>query len=257
MDTLKRTIVGFFILFLSIANFTSCNNDIAKQSKKLKLVQKNTIGIILTNNTALRLEPFIFSSKIAQLPKGTAITVLKKSAKKSYIGRKSNYWYQIKLETGFIGWTYGRNIQIIKKNSSKEMSDYVSAFWESEKDELQKKLAGKWWSVNKFNDFTNHCIELYEDGKYKSYYNGNEKYAKTGEYNFDFNENKIIFLKGTSFHENLIFERRGQTFILKKSFKKGGEIRFKKISAIERLKSSNKKKEEEEKKKKLNENKNK
>ena len=99
---------------------------------------------------------------------------------------------------------------------------------EEDLDYLQKNISGKWWSINKYENFTNHCIEFFGNGKYKSYNRGKKDEAIESDFTVDFNKNEIIFLKGTSFGKNLKFIVRGNTYILKNSLKKG-EIRFKKI----------------------------
>ena len=81
---------------------------------------------------------------------------------------------------------------------------------------MKQYLTGKWWSTNEFGDFTDHCIELYESGTYKSYLKGNENSPIIGTYKLDFNKNEIIFSRGTSFKSNLDLARRGSDYMLKK-----------------------------------------
>jgi len=189
--------------------------------------QKQT-GIIITGNTSLRIDPLIFSARIAQLKKGETVTILNRSSQKSAIGNSSSYWYYIITDRGLSGWLFGVNMKIISSNDKDAVKDYISDFWEEETKKLTKDLSGKWWSINRFGDFTNHCLEIYENNTYKSYSKGNEKSAMEGDYNFDFNQNEIVFLKGTSFGQNLNFLVRGSSYVLYRE-QKDYELKFKKI----------------------------
>lgn len=188
----------------------------------------NPIAVIITPNTALRIDPLIFTSRVTQMKKGEVGEILEKSSEKKPVAGKMDYWYKIKLSNGISGWVYGSNISILKDSNRNNVESYLSQFWEKETKELSEALHGKWWSVNRFNDFTNHCLEIYKDGKYKSYLKGSTKKIE-GEYNFDFNKNKIIFLNGTSFESDLEYFRRGDIYTLSRETDKD-EIKFKKIN---------------------------
>lgn len=214
-------------LYLIITVFASCSDN---NSEKWNPEDKKNsgIGIILTPNTSLRIDPLIFSSRIDQMKKGEAVEILDRSKERKYIGKTRDYWYKIKLSNGITGWTFGAHINILDKSSKKDVNRYLEEFWAKEQKTLSKELRGKWWSVNRFGDFTSHSLEIYEDGKYKSYY----KKSKTkieGEYTFDFNDNLILFSKGTSFKNNLKFYKRGSIYVLAKETEKR-EIIFKKIN---------------------------
>jgi hypothetical protein len=146
------------------------------------------------------------------------------------VGKAKDYWYKIKLDNGISGWVFGSDMNILKDSNKDHISSYLSEFWEKETTELSAALHGKWWSVNKFNDFTSHCLEIYKDGKYKSYHKGGSKKIE-GEYNFDFNNNQIIFLKGTSFEGDLNYFQRGDEYTLIRE-SETNEIKFKKINAV-------------------------
>ncbi len=218
--TITTVLIISFIL-------SGCAKEKPGDKPKTAKAEKN-IGIILTPNTSLRIDPLIFSSRITQMKKGQAVEIQDRSMNKKRIGRSRNYWYKIKLENGISGWTYGQHIKIIKNSNREDVDKYLSKFWEKETEELGKDLHGKWWSVNRFGDFTYHCLEIYKDGKYKSYYKKSKKKIE-GEYNFNFNEDKIVFLKGTSFGEDLNYIKRGKIYSLQKNTEKK-EIRFKKIN---------------------------
>ena len=95
--------------------------------------------------------------------------------------------------------------------------------------QAKQYLVGKWWSTNEFGDFTDHCIELYDSDKYKSYLKGNEDRPIVGTYKLDFNKNEIAFSSGSSFQSNLDLAKRGNDYIIKKRMK-DFELRFTKIS---------------------------
>jgi uncharacterized protein YgiM (DUF1202 family) len=196
---------------------------------KGKASQDKYSGIILSDNTSLRVDPFIFSSKIDMLSKGETVEIIDKSEARSIIGGGSDYWYKVRLSRGVSGWVYGKTIKIVQ-SSRVSSDDYLAEFWEKEADTIKKEISGKWWSVNEAGDFTNHCIEISSDGTYKSYTNNNPGAAIEGEYNFDFNKNEIVFLKGTSFNNNLSFIKRGSFYVFKAQINKQ-DMTFKKIQA--------------------------
>jgi len=210
-------------IILSVINLNNC----AKISPDKSQLEKNTfIGITTNNNSAVRIDPFIFSARIDQLKKSTTVKIYDKTPEKHRIGKFNDYWYKIKLKKGITGWIYGSNLKILEDKDS--IDNYISDFIEEDLDYLQKNISGKWWSINKYETFTNHCIEFFGNGKYKSYIREKKDEAIESDFTVDFNKNEIIFLKGTSFGKNLKFIVRGNTYILKNSLKKG-EIRFKKI----------------------------
>jgi hypothetical protein len=190
--------------------------------------EKNPIAVIITPNTALRIDPLIFTSRIAQLKKGEVGEIISKSSEMKTVGKAKDYWYKIKLANGISGWVFGSNLNILKDSNKDQITSYLSEFWEKETSVLGEAMHGKWWSINKFNDFTNHCLEIYKDGKYKSYLKGSSRKIE-GEYSFDFNNNQIIFLKGTTFDGDLNYFQRGDEYTLIRE-SEINEIKFKKIN---------------------------
>ena len=185
-------------------------------------------GVVTENNTALRISPLVFSGVVARLEKGIPVEVMERSAEKSRIARTTDYWYHVKLQDGMAGWVYGQNLRLMDIKNYKQLNNLISEFKEFEAGGFAKVVAGKWWSVNAFGDFTEHALELYEDNKYKSYYKGGEKNPIKGEFKVDFNKNDIIFPEGTTFKQNLKFAERGESYILyTQSDEK--EMSFKKI----------------------------
>ncbi len=213
------------IIILVAGSLLFCSK--VKEIAKIK-INKNSSGIVLIPNTSLRIEPLVFSTRIAQMKKGDSVQIIDKSKTKRAIGKYINYWYKVKSKEGFVGWIYGNNLKIISSRNKSSMKRYIKKFWEKESEKLKKALTGKWWSINKFNDFTNHCLELYLDGKYRSYWKGYEHGAIKGTYSFDFEKNEIKFDKNTTFKNTVHFIRMGQEYILRKELK-DKEMKFKKI----------------------------
>ncbi len=212
-----------------IVIITSCN----KIKPETPVIPENTEGsplaVIITPNTALRVDPLIFTSRVAQLKKGEVGELLERSSEKKPVGGTTDYWYKIRFNNGISGWVFGSNINILNNSNRNNVESYLSQFWEKETKELSEALHGRWWSVNRFNDFTSHVLEIYKDGKYKSYIKGSTKKIE-GDYNFDFNKNQIIFLNGTTFEKDLNYIRRGEEYTLSKEDEKD-EMKFKKINA--------------------------
>jgi SH3 domain-containing protein len=238
MNCIKKHIIYFLTLSLFFSNI-SCGN---KKEEKTNIISDATMGIVLTRNTTLRIDPFIFSARIDLLKKGTTIEIKGKSSSKTWIGKSKDYWYKVKLHNNLTGWIFGKNLRIISSEKD-DLTDYVNNFWEKETLEMKKDIAGKWWSQNSFGDFTRHAIEFAEDGRYKSYMKAANPKIYEGIYNFDFEKNEILFLKGASFGKKLEFIKRGQIYILRKELKVG-ELIFKKIAietTIKEIKDKKKK----------------
>ncbi len=225
MNYFYKTLLSILLSFIII---TGCSKHKPETPSIPENAGGNPIAVIITPNTALRVDPLIFTSRVLQMKKGEVGEIIEKSTEKKPVAGKMDYWYKIRLSNGISGWVYGSNISILNDSNRNNVESYLSQFWEKETKELSEALHGKWWSVNRFNDFTNHCIEIYKDGKYKSYLKGSTKKIE-GEYNFDFNKNKIIFLNGTSFEGELEYIRRGDIYTLFRETDKD-EIKFKKIN---------------------------
>ena len=219
-----------FILLLvfSIILAVNCKKNDSDAYAIPENTEKNPIAVIITPNTALRIDPLIFTSRIAQLKKGEVGEILDKSSEMKTVGKAKDYWYKVKLANGISGWVFGSNLNILKDSDKDQIASYLSEFWEKETSVLGEAMHGKWWSINKFNDFTNHCLEIYKDGKYKSYLKGGTRKIE-GEYSFDFNNNQIVFLKGTTFEGDLNYFQRGDEYTLIRE-SEINEIKFKKIN---------------------------
>jgi len=214
------------ILYLSLILVILIGCSEAKKNSSNDVLEKST-AIVLTRDTAVRLDPFIYSAKLTTIQKGSTFKIVKKSAKKSRIGKTQKFWYKLQIDKSMSGWVYAANLKIIGSDKKKTITNFVNDFWEKETDVMKVSLKGKWWSINKFGDFTSHCIEFNEDGTYLSYWKGSKNYIK-GIYNFDFNKNQLIFLKGATFGKKMNFIKRGQEFTLIHQ-EKDGETRFKRI----------------------------
>jgi len=235
MDSRFKTLIT---LLMPLALFLSCGENGKNDTTP---PPRDSAALVLTHNSSVRISPLYFSARITQLNKGDSVIIIDRSSAKTWIGKSSDYWYRIKIKNGMTGWIFGQNLRLLKSGDEKDIEKYISKFWEKESDELKKKLKGKWWSINRFGDFTYHGLELNEEGTYLSYRKGGEKHAIKGEYNFDLAKNEIIFLKGTTFKSNLKYSRRGLSYMLHETIKEK-ELRFKKIQA-EISKSLEKKKE--------------
>lgn len=224
MKKISIIISVFVLVMLSI----SCGGKKGEAPDMPDNSKGNPVAVIITPNTALRIDPLIFSSRVALLRKGEVAEILDRSSEEKNIGTSRSYWYKVRFGNGVTGWIYGANITVLDDANRGNVESYLSQFWEKETEELSTALHGKWWSVNRFNDFTNHCLEIYKDGKYKSYIKGATKKFE-GEYNFDFNKSQIIFLGETSFTGNLNYVKRGDVYTLFNDSEKD-EIKFKMIN---------------------------
>jgi hypothetical protein len=217
----KLIIVLTAALMFGLAGIVCIKNDAS--------VPKDTYGIIIKGYSALRIEPMIYASVVMYLNKGESVEVMERSKDKNWVGKIHDSWYRIRTRDGNTGWVFGENIVIHTSENRVKIDKLASDFMAEEATQIKKYLAGKWWSVNKFGDFTNHCLEIYESNKYRSYMKGRENQAIAGTYRIDFNKNEIIFDQGTSFKSNLDLVKRGNQYEITKK-RADREVRFAKIS---------------------------
>lgn len=221
MRIMKR-LIGITALPVCIVFAVSCGNSEPE-------ITKDTYGIIIKENSAVRIDPMIFAGIVTTLDKGTSVQVIEKSTAKGWVGRSNGYWYKIIVKDGATGWVFAQNISIHYSSDKTAQDRQVASFMEGELARIRQQLAGKWWSTNEFGDFTEHCLEIYESGAYRSYLKGGEERQITGTYRINFSKNEIEFSGGTSFSSNLELEKRGGDYIIKKSMK-DRELRFTRIS---------------------------
>ena len=117
------------ILLIIVITITSCSSEKQNTHNDTENIKSVRHGIILSKNTSMRINPYIFSSKIKHLQKGDKIIILGNSSKKSWIGKSNAYWYQVTDNQSFKGWVYGSNIKIMKSSGEEEISRYLNTFW--------------------------------------------------------------------------------------------------------------------------------
>ncbi len=227
-ETAKKSLFRVWRVIIPIVMITVCCNQQDETSSIAKT--KNNVAMVISEDTAMRADPLIFSARMYKLGKGEMVEIIERSREKTWVGKSTNYWYKVKKEKGITGWVYGDNIKIFTGTERKKIDSYLSDFWDEEAEKLKLALTGKWWSVNELGDFTDHCIEIMADGTYKSYFKSGKQI--TGAYNFNFTDNEIIFLNGTSFKTNLKFIRRGPIYYLVHK-SEDEEIKFKKLADTE------------------------
>lgn len=231
MKTKYWDIEGIFLaisLLVVLLLFPGCTKD--TDNAPTTNLKKQTMGIVVMNNASLRVDPYLYSSRLLLLNKGDIVKIKDQSKVRQWIGKKHDYWYNIELKNGVSGWMFGSTLDIVDSSNSDAVKSYLDQFWMEQSDSVRKEIAGKWWSLNSQGDFTNHGIELTTDGKYVSYRRGGKNIE--GTYSLNFHENEIIFLDGTSFGKNLYFIRRGQSYVLADDREKAS-LRFKKISEFD------------------------
>lgn len=215
-------IIHILIISASLINLQTCTKEVQEEAE---YIESSMIGVILNYRSTLRLDPILYSSIITYLKLGETVDVLAQSKNRSWIGDTNNYWYKIKSKSGFSGWTYGTNIKVFAGDDKDDIGDFKIGFWNGEKWKMRKKLAGRWWSVDRFDNFTDQCIELGRNGTYKSYCL--DCTPIEGDYKIDFDEFEIIFLRGTYVGDRLKCIIRGGKYFLKKEGKT--VYKFKKV----------------------------
>lgn len=212
------------IIIITISVFTihcgESGNEVYHSAEKNK-------AVVIRDNASVRIDPHIFSSRVSLLNKGAVVTIIDVSKEKQWVGGKIDHWYKIKLHNNIKGWIFGTSLALQKDASDAAFERYVNDLWKKEADAVRREIAGKWWSINKSGDFTDHALELYPDGIYKSYRKNTEGYE--GNYSLNFKTNEVVFLDGTSFGYNLHFVKRGTSYQLLNN-NPDSKIQFKKIA---------------------------
>ncbi|MGQ9844061.1 MAG: SH3 domain-containing protein [Spirochaetota bacterium] len=208
------------IVLLSVTQCSKLDNDVHSASSTTK-------AVVISDNTAVRIDPYIFSSRVTNVNKGTIVTIIDISKEKQWVGGQMDYWYKVSLRNTIKGWIFGSSLALQIDASDAAIERYINSLWKKEADTVRNAIAGKWWSVNKSGDFTEHALELYPDGSYKSYKKGTK--AIEGSYSLNFRTSEVVFLDGTSFNKNLYFMKRGNSYQLAESLQ-DAKIEFKKIA---------------------------
>jgi hypothetical protein len=215
-------VIYFIILFLFVIPACKDRDNAQKITKGY-----NKIGIVIIDKTVLRIDPMLYSSVIGYINKGEIALIVNKSKEKLRVGNNENYWYYVRFSGGFIGWIYGSNLKIFPANNIREIEKYLSDLWVIELDKFRKKILGTWGSVETEGS-SNQSLEIFDDGKYKSY--RADSNTIEGEYSINFKGKEIIFKNGTYFGNKITFFSLSNGNFLKKSAIDTG-IKFIKISS--------------------------
>ncbi|MBN2039275.1 MAG: SH3 domain-containing protein [Spirochaetes bacterium] len=219
--------IPVFLLFLFFS-FLNCENEAAEEIDR-NAVERTTgeIGIILTENTVMRLDPMIYSAVVTYLSKGEKVKIIKKSSTKSWIGNDSDYWYMTRYSKGFLGWIYGRNMKIFAEDETGKIKKYLSKFWQKEMAKTRSMLKGLWKSIRIDSSDPEQNLIVYDDGNYISYLS-DEKIIK-GQYRLNYKESEIVFSNGTYFGKKIKYTtRERRLYLIVKNGNK--DLQFKKLT---------------------------
>jgi len=215
----------YFILLVFLSAIACSNND---PLKPRNISNNSQIGLVTEKSSALRIEPFIYSSRITDLPKGEKLEILDLSKKKSAIAKSVDYWYKVKTQSGITGWIFGANIKIFSAGSSFSVNNFEEQLKDEEFEKLSTELIGKWWSVNTQEEFTSYWIALFKNGEYEAKHKDSTHLFK-GKYNIDAATSAISFDEGTPLGNEFKFTERGQNYFIEYADDKNN-YRFKRIS---------------------------
>jgi uncharacterized protein YgiM (DUF1202 family) len=90
----------------------------------------------------LRTDPTTYGFEIDTIRKGESVKVLRRTDKKSRIGRTEDYWYFVEKENHLKGWVYGAALSLIPTGEAEEVVDAPDLVV------VQANLPGIWWEVN-------------------------------------------------------------------------------------------------------------
>jgi hypothetical protein len=190
---------------------------------------RKDIGVIVVADSAVRVDPFYYSSRIAVLPMGENVEVIDRSREESKVAGTQDFWYKIRLRDGISGWIYGQNIKVFKEGSDRSIESYAKKLRANEDEKVRKELSGKWWSVTGEDNFTDHILSIRDNGTYASLRRGSLKPLE-GDYTIDSAQGIITFSAGASFGNTANFIVRGEFYIIE-TVTDGRTIKFKKLSS--------------------------
>jgi hypothetical protein len=220
--------IMFLIALPALMTAISCSKG-PDASKKEAIAGAKEIGVIMEQDSSIRIHPLIYSARIAVLATGEQVEVLEKSKEKAPVAGKLNYWYKIRLRDGIVGWVYGANLKVFAEGSDRSVESFAKELRAEESVNAMKALKGKWWSVTETQAFTDNIISLKDDGTYASMKKGSTTPTE-GEYKVDTLGSKITFSKGSTVGETIDYIIRGDIYILEGSID-GKRVSLKKISS--------------------------
>lgn len=214
------------LLFIpALLTAVSCSKS---STAKDAIAGAKEIGVIVAQDSSVRIHPLIYSARVFVLSTGDQVEVLDKSKEKAPVGGKLTYWYKIRLKSGIIGWVYGANIKVFAEGSDSSVESFAKQLRSAESVRMMKSLKGKWWSVTDKDSFSNDILSLKDDGTYASMLKGNDKPTE-GTYTVDTVNEEISFDKGSTVGAKISYIMRGAMFILEAT-NNGKKVQFKKIS---------------------------
>jgi predicted small secreted protein len=107
---MKTTGIIFPVLFALICLLAACGSGTAPGAGTDGPVMDRAVALI--NDSSVRVEPFFFSTPVGLLNKGDQVEIINRSAEKTRIGKVEDYWYQIRLNNGITGWSFGGNLRL-------------------------------------------------------------------------------------------------------------------------------------------------
>ena len=227
---MKRIAIALIISALAAA--VSCSKD--RNASKGVIAGAKEIGVIMEQDSSVRLDPLIYSARIAVLATGEQVEVLDKSKEKAPVAGKLNYWYKIRLRDGIVGWIYGANLKVFTEGSDSSVESFAKELRAEEAGNVMKALKGRWWSITDTQAFTDNILSLKDNGTYasmkKAKAEGENPPALEGDYKVDTLNSKITFSKGTTVGDTIDYIIRGDIYVLESSVD-GKRVTFKKISS--------------------------
>ncbi len=208
----RRSAIAVFVIILSAVVLAGCGH-VGQDSADEPGTSR--IGVMTKDRSYIRLDPVLYSTVVAYTVIGEKVGILDQSSEKTWIGNTSDYWYKIKISGGLTGWTFGTNLKIFSEKDTGEINDFLKDLWKQERRRVLGKLTGRWWSVDKYDNFTNQCVEIYDNGDYKAYTTGGTPVE--GEYSIKYRKNEMVFSKGTPFGDRLNYIARGDAYVLRKA----------------------------------------
>ncbi len=225
MSDLKVIIFSICLLFILVSG---CKDREITGDDTDNISKVTGTGIVLTDDTVMRIDPVIYSSIVTYIGKGEKIAILNRSLQKAWVGDGEDYWYKVKYSGGFLGWIYGRNIKIFAKDETGNIEDFLSRFWKEEIAKLKARLSGKWGSITREGILQDEYLLIYNDGKYKSFKKDSD--VIQGNYSLNFQKSEIVFQNGTYFGPRISFHSTKEGFFLTKEVNKK-EIKYKKLTS--------------------------
>ena len=189
----RRASLAAALVLLSLFGASYCGSaDLPDETEGVEAeAPMPEVAFVRVDKVSLRTDPVPTASEIEFMPAGARVKLLRRSTEKFRVGPLSDYWYNIRMESGLEGWVFGSNL-ILETDSSNPAESVKPVISMSE---IGDKLAGKWFETDLTGASGFLKIYFWRDGTYRHGYGMGG--MKKGQFELKPADNVIILEKGS------------------------------------------------------------